>query len=342
MLAAALGCALAFVLAEAALRIADPPPRPLPSLELPSYRLSDDPILRYEYRRSIRASDEPINRGHRGLETNSHGFRDDEHPLAKPPGVYRIAVLGDSIAAGINNPKREALFSERLEARLNAGSAAGRYEVLNLGVGGYHTLQEAELLRTRGLAFDPDLVLLAFCINDFNPASDGGVYERLREADPGYDPARRARTALGRWLERSRLLFFAYHRARALLRPEPSQADYAQRFLGGRSTVEAGFELLARVEREHDLRVIVAVVPGFHGPFAEYAHREIHERVRAIAARHPELELIDLLDDFRRLDPDGRSFSNDGIHPHPAGHAALAAILHQKLRERGIGTPDGS
>src|SRR5262245_45393785 len=31
---------------------------------------------------------------------NARGYRDREHALAKPPGVFRFAVIGDSVAAG--------------------------------------------------------------------------------------------------------------------------------------------------------------------------------------------------------------------------------------------------
>jgi hypothetical protein len=54
-----------------------------------------------------------------------------------------------------------------------------QYQVLNMGVGGYQTLQEVELLRSRGLKYDPDYVLIGFCINDFHLTSDGGIYPLL-------------------------------------------------------------------------------------------------------------------------------------------------------------------
>ncbi len=335
-LVTAVGLALALLLGEGAVRLLDPAPRPLRPLDVPSYRLSENPILRYEYRPNYGADKTPFNRGHRGFATNSAGFRDDEHPLEKPPGSVRIAVLGDSIAAGTNNPRREDVFPERLEALLNRSPDDVRYEVLNFGVGGYHTLQEAELLRVKGLAFDPDVVLVAFCINDFNVGSDGGVYARLMETNPDYDPSLRARSRLARLLESSRLAFFVYHRLRAFLGPAEPDASDAAPDAGGRTSVEAGFELLAELQRKHGFSALVAIIPGFRGPFDRYEHQDIHDRVFEIAGRFPELEVVDLKEDFRRIDPRGQAFSNDGVHPHPRGHAALAAILYEKLRERGL------
>jgi len=53
-----------------------------------------------------------------------------------------------------------------LELRLSARSGSPRVEVLNFGTDGYGTLREARLLETRASRFDPDLVIVAYCLND--------------------------------------------------------------------------------------------------------------------------------------------------------------------------------
>ena len=52
---------------------------------------------------------------------NSAGFRDRDYSVKKPAGVYRIAVIGDSIAFGNNLPVDDT-FSNQLE-QLFAGEA---------------------------------------------------------------------------------------------------------------------------------------------------------------------------------------------------------------------------
>ncbi len=90
---------------------------------------------------------------------NSRGFRDVERELAKPEGHFRIVVLGDSFMEGYS-VELESSFHRRLEAL--ARERGHPVEVLNLGVGGYGTLQEYLLLREEGWRYEPDLVLLAF------------------------------------------------------------------------------------------------------------------------------------------------------------------------------------
>ena len=102
------------------------------------------------------------------VEINSHGYRDRERTKAKPGGVYRIAVLGDSFVEG-RQVALEDTFCAVLERILNSKSVlAGKaVEVLNFGVSGYGTAQELLTLRHDVYAFAPDRVILAvFTAND--------------------------------------------------------------------------------------------------------------------------------------------------------------------------------
>jgi hypothetical protein len=95
------------------------------------------------------------------LVVNQWGMRDQEYPLEKPEGTFRIALLGASIemGAGVAN---EETFEALAEARLNAEQAGrgayDRYEILNFAVGGYSVLQQLVLVE-RALTFDPDLLI---------------------------------------------------------------------------------------------------------------------------------------------------------------------------------------
>jgi GDSL-like Lipase/Acylhydrolase len=98
------------------------------------------------------------------VHINSHGLRGPEVPIKKPPGVFRIAVLGDSFAEGfqVDYDKR---FSKVMQDDLNAGQCGGsgkRIEVLNFGVSGYGQAREILMFRHRAKAYQPDLVLLQF------------------------------------------------------------------------------------------------------------------------------------------------------------------------------------
>ncbi|MFN8632273.1 MAG: SGNH/GDSL hydrolase family protein [Chloroflexota bacterium] len=89
---------------------------------------------------------------------NALGLRGPERPLAKPPGVQRIVLLGDSFTEAVQVAEQDSTVS-RLEASLNA-RGTGRYEVLNAGVGGWGTGQELVYLREEGYKLQPDLVVV--------------------------------------------------------------------------------------------------------------------------------------------------------------------------------------
>ena len=94
------------------------------------------------------------------IEYNSRGWRDVEHTLEKPEGTFRILVLGDSFMEAYSVALDDA-FHRQLESLINE-SEATHVEVINLGVGGYGTLQEYRAFMEEGRLYDPDLVLVAF------------------------------------------------------------------------------------------------------------------------------------------------------------------------------------
>lgn len=107
------------------------------------------------------------------IETNSAGMRDYDHSLEKPPGVYRILVLGDSFMEA-NQVKLEDAFVSVLKNRLR--SSTGRaIEVVNASVSGWGTDDELTYLMREGVKYHPDLVLVAMTLH--NDVSDNLLEE---------------------------------------------------------------------------------------------------------------------------------------------------------------------
>jgi hypothetical protein len=101
------------------------------------------------------------------LRFNAAGFRDRDHPLAKPPDHLRIAVLGDSFTEA-RQVELEQTFWSIAERELGSCAAlAGETpEVMNFGYEGYGTAQELLLLRQRVWAYQPDRVVLVFFVGN--------------------------------------------------------------------------------------------------------------------------------------------------------------------------------
>ncbi len=95
------------------------------------------------------------------FSSNRWGMRDREYSLAKPPGVYRIALLGSSHTMGhgvANDEIFEALVEERI-AREGLNGIDGRVEILNFAVDDYSVLQQVILLEEKVFRFQPDVVM---------------------------------------------------------------------------------------------------------------------------------------------------------------------------------------
>lgn len=101
------------------------------------------------------------------VRTNSCGMRGAEVPYAKAPGVFRIAVLGDSFTFGWGVEEQEGFVAvlERVLQSYVGGEM--KMEVLNFGVPGYSTFQQVAAFEEKGLDFRPDVVLVFFIENDF-------------------------------------------------------------------------------------------------------------------------------------------------------------------------------
>jgi len=124
------------------------------------YRTSKDPLLRYELVPNTSAMYDGYQ-----VDINSDGFRGPEILVAKPKGTYRVVVIGDSGTFGVYSDY-EISIAPQLQQKLQAMCPGKKFEVLNMGVQGYNTLQEYEMLKVKGLKYNPDLVIVYYGMND--------------------------------------------------------------------------------------------------------------------------------------------------------------------------------
>lgn len=101
--------------------------------------------------------------------SNAQGVRAERDFGPKSPAVRRIVCVGDSFTAGDQVPYREtwpAVLESELEQRLRRAGSELRVEVVNAGIPGFSTANEAAWIAKFGARFEPDLVLLGLTPND--------------------------------------------------------------------------------------------------------------------------------------------------------------------------------
>jgi lysophospholipase L1-like esterase len=280
------------------------------------------------------------------IRINSHGFRGPEPIMSRRPR-YRVIVLGDSVTFGNFLPV-ETTFPFQVQKRLEAEGV----EVLNFAVGGYDTVQEVAALAVHGPTFPPDLVVLAYCLNDIGivsvnleyiervEAQQASLLYRLRLAQLVADRLERAR--LASWLARKNdpEVFRREHAHHidpigsedadliALMNdvPDvPTFAWYRDRDRVGR--LRFAFRRLADLSREHRFQVAVLILPWLTGDTQRYPYDTVHH----IVAREARRAGFDVIDPRRELLRDGaerlRVHARDLVHLNQEGHAILTEVL---------------
>jgi len=123
--------------------------------------------LRYIFRDVTTTSDNLSyfsSKWNKSIHYNRWGFRERDFDPIKPTDVYRIAVIGDSLAFGQGISERDR-FSDLLEEKLN-GKSNRKFQVLNFSLPGANTPEEIGFLTQSVLSNKPDFILLEWYIND--------------------------------------------------------------------------------------------------------------------------------------------------------------------------------
>jgi lysophospholipase L1-like esterase len=328
---------LVLALAEVGLRLFRPvqylkPPRPARPEEQGEslYRPSRVPGLSYEMIPGRDGTFEGMS-----VRTNSLGMRGPE-PAPSDPSLFRVAVVGDSFTFGFGVREEETYPS--LLARILNQSPAGRrrrFEVLNFGVVGYNTQDEAVVLERKALPLAPRLVIIGYVLNDpeIDPRPSLHKY---------FDPPV--------WWRHShvlRLLHLGWNSIDVWI---DGGGDYL-RYLhapGGKKwrSVVAAFGKIGALTRERDTRVLVVVFPMIPTEeWAGYPYRDLHQQV-AQAARAERFEVVDLLPVFLPVPPRDLRVSGEDGHPNALGHDLAARAIGAALLagdaippDRGAGSP---
>lgn len=262
------------------------------------------------------------------VHANSKGLRDREYAYERTPGRRRILVIGDSFVWGYGVEQHET-FPKVLEALLpNA-------EVINAGVAGYGTDQELLWLRSEGVRYRPDVVILLMCGNDDGENNSDLVFwvyrkPRFRQADHGElvltgvpVPLPSRTTRLKHWMLTHSALLFQLKSVviDPLRRPEKATEPV------GFGLTLALVDQIAGVVRDIGARLVVAATVRY-APSAQF---QTHwpELVRALRERRIETLDIDRSPGYANE----KMLINGEGHWNPAGHRFVAEQLRHIIQD---------
>jgi tetratricopeptide (TPR) repeat protein len=297
------------------------------------YKRSTNPVLGFELKANWRDPDADLVTSY--PSTNSHGQRDVERTLEKPPGTGRIVVLGESVVEGFGIRDLDDTITRRLEHLYGDGT-----EVLNFGVSAYCTRAKVELLRVKGLAFRPDEVVLFFTQNDFNNFN----HEAFALGSPVDRPA-----AVDWLFARSHAFrFFCTKLDLFHFRAQVDPVAWNREAIGD-DNVANGLRLLRELADEHGFRTLVAIWPRFTdddivdtNPMPD-GRELVVERLAAMWG-HPSFRFSNAFRLHREslgedVNPRVRYTLGDHIHPNPEGTWVAAVALKGELDVLRAGEP---
>lgn len=259
------------------------------------------------------------------ITVNSLGFRGPEISVQKPPNTVRIVAMGASVAFGWTVSNEES-YPGRLEARLNerAKGTDRRYEVLNFGVGGYATRDEVAALEAKGLALDPDLVII-----DFHP--NGPESEPVQPLHQVFhEPL---------WWEHSNILrLLAYGKRQWGVWTLGKGEEY--RYLASPQgphwpTLIKAWDKAKSLCDARGLRVIIPIFPTFgeRTKWSQYPFADLH----AFVAKEAEAKgfvPVDILPPYLESGHEIPELAADAEHPNALGLDIAAAALERVIVER--------
>lgn len=250
------------------------------------------------------------------VRINSLGLRDREIPYRVPPGVKRILLLGDSVTFGWG-VAQDQVYAKVAERELNRN---GRYEVVNGAVVNHNTARILGMYRAELHRYGAPVVVLAFFINNANPAVDPGL-----------------RGLLDTPLE---LPVFLYSRLRRVLAKGPDFDTFHRALYQPDSPVYQAFarELTAFVKElkaQAKTVVVVNVPDALHLDEPAYRYQAITDAVTS-AARTAGAQTIDLYPAVKGLPASQIVNSAEDRHPNAEGHRRMGVLLAAELVKLGI------
>lgn len=250
------------------------------------------------------------------IGTNSLGMLDRERAGEKPEGVYRIICLGDSTTANSE-------YVSNLEKLLNENKNDRRFEVWNCGVSAYGVFQYCHALKEKWLHYDPDMVIIGFCLNDFETTP-----LVIRESDHlvGYFPYKEILSEINPFLfEHS--AFYRFIIARLFVfKKWDRNGDI---FEISRSHLKDVKDLLS--ERKIGFLIVIF---GLVDKLEDYpSWMQNYKRIKAIIKDY-NIKSIDMIPIFEANGPENlRLFENDEFHFNNKGSQVIAETIYAYLTE---------
>lgn len=286
------------------------------------YRLSQNKNLVYELRPNSKLKFEE-----KGIELkiNCFGFRDNNYSLNKGD-KKRVIFIGDSLTYGWAINLHET-YHKQLEELLHSKNYD--VDVMGMGVVGYNTVQEYYLIKEKALKFNPDIIVLQICPNDFRRTlgikkeNKGKNYILIPYRDIAIPYVLEKNTITHFFMRLSHLYKFINVKLELLIKKWNKNYTAKEYFLMGE---EKSFRYLKKIKSILDGEGIkfCAVIFPYRKTREIYRHASLHKRIGDLLT-NLQVPYIDLYREFNITGP--ADIWVDKGHPNAKGNRIAAETL---------------
>lgn len=298
---------------------------------------SENPLLGYEL-----DENDPV--------VNSLGLREPEIDIKPADGVYRIVAVGDSVTFGCCSLPLAQGYPSHLQKLISPpNSDAQTIEVLNAGVVGYNTVQEAVFIDEKISKLDPDFLILQVTLNDwmYRAFEYDELISQLPQQDQKSMFAFYDFNLLGYKVLKKSYVFQHVAYFQAMLKTKwgtNGQASQAANKLseelekpGWEQTeiIETGFQMLNQeVDSTLGRNVLIVLFPHFGDDWSEYPSTLIEEeKYIANLAEQNGFSFLNLRKCYEEdFNTHGLTLHNDSTHPNEYGHQVAARCIAEHMK----------
>jgi hypothetical protein len=253
---------------------------------------------------------------------NSLGCRDEEWSIDKPPGIRRIAFVGDSFLYGWGIERVADRFTDRLQGMFDK-HGPGRVQIMNVAKPGWGTGDQIQPIRDMIDVYGADEIVLCYVPNDI---------EKLIQRTEDFDPTKPPDYSFFN-PDSSPLLDYLYRRL--YLPFKPTVRHYHDWLADGFADPDIfrqhmdQFQQIIEDCRNRNVTFRVVLFPFLVTSGEKLQSEQLHGTLRLLLEQ-ADVEVIDLwavLVRGRGLDLHDYVVNSLDAHPNEAAHAIFAEVI---------------
>ncbi|OGF59677.1 MAG: hypothetical protein A2Y62_08170 [Candidatus Fischerbacteria bacterium RBG_13_37_8] len=267
---------------------------------------------------------------------NSLKFRDVEHSKIKPPGTYRVVVLGDSFVYAKAVPFDD-MFPRLIERKLNESSQFPEFEVINCARPGWNTAHEIFYFGKVFRDYKPDMVLISYVLNDTECTQKTNplMIEYNKKVN-----FREPKSKISQYLfihsELFNYIYSIIENTRIAKEWIAGKEDFYKEANICFQEFKKAVLHLRKIMKHDNFKVVVVIFPYFQFPLNNYPFHDIHKKVTTLF-NESGFNVLDLFDTYKDYNIKELKACHADAHPNIKAHHLAADTIVTYLQNGMIG-----